>query len=128
MGDDPLLPEQLIAEARASARGSAAATGGTVINITHEHIAKPSVVMMSICIGLAVGISIIGMVMMNYWMSVFRDEVRATLEQSEKRSLDRVNATEKRVMDYAGIGNRESRVAQDQVKDLEIKVGILEKR
>lgn len=123
MGDDPLIPD-VRNEAFARESGTSA-SGGNAVNIYHNNIGKPGLILLVSMIGFALAVSIVSMVAMAYNQSVFRDEMRDKIEtakqdmrdridNAEKRNIDRVAGAEKRAMDYAYLAKQEARLALEE--------------
>ena len=93
MGDDPFVPVS-----NSVAGGSSNANNYFITNI-----GKPSLVIMVVSIGLALGLSVGAVVMMSWGMSAQRDQMTALIEASERRTMDR-----------AMLAEREARIAQDK--------------
>jgi hypothetical protein len=99
VGDDPFVPV-----GNNVAGGSSNANNYFITNI-----GKPSLVVMVVSIGLALGLSIGAVVMMVTSQTQHRESVTAQVQASERRTMDR-----------AQIAEREARIALDEVDRLKV--------
>jgi hypothetical protein len=106
MGDDPFVPG-LTSEAVSHGSGSSA-TGGQAIHIHHDHgLSKGQSLFVVVASCLAIGLALGAVVMMAWGQSIQREHNRQMLEAAERRFMDR-----------AFIGERETKLNSEQMRML----------
>jgi hypothetical protein len=108
MGDDPLIPAELIGGTN---RGSSSASGNT--NVFVSNFGKTGVTILVVCVGLSLGLAIGAVVLVAYSAGAERARVD-----------DKIEAAEKRVNDIAWTAEREARIAQDEISRLRVELKI----
>jgi uncharacterized protein HemX len=130
VGDDPVLPPELMHTETHSGHGGSAATGGTSITNNITNFGKAGMVVLVVCIGLALGLAIGAVVMQAWGQQIQREHAAIQIENAKEQAQIRIEAAEKRATDMAWLAKQEARLAAQDVIDLKEELrknGILNK-